>query len=105
MEGAVELGAARWAQPSLFDDQTSAPELDGCTWRQPQSFQARTLFSERADAEEEHMSSDPQPQNEVNETPNRFPWVGESKGRHSELLEVDESSPLLARAFRASRAG
>lgn len=105
MEGAVGLGAERWAQPSLFDDQACAPDLDGCMWRQPQWFEARTLFSEHADAEEEHMSSDRQPQNEVNETPNRFPWVGESKGRRSELLDVDESSPLLARAFRASRAG
>ena len=31
-------------------------------------------------------------------------WIGEPGERHTELLDVDEKTPLLARAFRASQA-
>ncbi|NOX29707.1 MAG: DUF3499 family protein [Actinobacteria bacterium] len=32
------------------------------------------------------------------------PWIGKPERRHNPLLDTDEESPLLARAFRASRA-
>ena len=31
-------------------------------------------------------------------------WIGEPDERHTELLDVDDKTPLLARAFRASQA-
>lgn len=31
-------------------------------------------------------------------------WIGDPDERHTELLDVDERTPLLARAFRASQA-
>lgn len=58
------------------------------------------LFEAEADAED---PTEPAREIVAEPTPDSS-WVGDAQHRHTELHDVDEESPLLQRAFRASRA-
>ncbi|MCP3938583.1 MAG: DUF3499 family protein [Actinomycetia bacterium] len=104
----------RAAQQSLFVAElldTAAPasvsRLDHRRARQERTIHEPTLFSapERADEnkmEDKRRRIPIEPIEPIEDEDS--PWIGQPELRHSELLEVDETSPLLARAFRASRA-
>ncbi|HEC10781.1 MAG TPA: hypothetical protein ENI86_14635 [Acidimicrobiales bacterium] len=70
---------------------------DATLWSEGNSEDTAPRPSDTADTAQ-------QPSDTASDTRNTSDWVGDPAERRSSLLETSEETPLLARAFRASRA-